>query len=313
MNLWKDKMTRRSRGRPLNGFLVIDKPVGMSSNHVVQKVKRLLGAQKVGHTGSLDPLATGVLPLCLGEATKFSQYLLDSDKHYWTRIQLGTTTTTGDSDGEVIATSPTDRLTLQQIEAVVAQFSGRMQQIPSMYSAIKHQGQPLYKLARAGVEIERKPRDITIHSNRLLSIEGGFLEVEFKCSKGTYIRTIAEDIGQRLGCGAHVVALRRLGAGPFSESDVVSFETLEDACTSSAGESLLRPISSAVENWPEVRLNESLVWYLRQGQPVMVPHAPTAGWVRLELQRDSSSTAFVGVGEILDDGRVAPRRLVSVG
>ncbi len=306
-------MNRRNRGRPLNGFLVIDKPVGMSSNHVVQKVKRLLDAQKVGHTGSLDPLATGVLPLCLGEATKFSQYLLDSDKHYWTKIQLGVTTATGDADGEVLVTAPTSHLTADEIKAVVGEFLGELKQIPSMYSAIKHQGQPLYKLARAGVEVERKPRDITIYSNKLLAIDGDFLELEFKCSKGTYIRTIAEDIGQRLGCGAHVVALRRLGAGPFCETDLISFETLETACTSMTGEHYLRPISSAVGNWPEVRLNEALAWYLRQGQPVMVPHAPTTGWVRLELTQDSSPAAFIGVGEILDDGRVAPRRLVTGG
>jgi len=292
---------------------VMDKPVGMSSNHVVQKVKRLLDAQKVGHTGSLDPLATGVLPLCLGEATKFSQYLLDSDKHYWTRIRLGVTTTTGDADGEVVSTASTESLSAELIRQVVGEFIGSMQQIPSMYSAIKHQGQPLYKLARAGVAPERKARDITIHSNRLIAIEGDCIEVEFRCSKGTYIRTIAEDIGLRLGCGAHVEALRRLGAGPFRESDVVSFETLERACEAADGEQFLRPISSAVENWPEVKLNEALAWYLRQGQAVQVPHAPTAGWVRLAVDRDSSPAAFMGVGEILDDGRVAPRRLVVGG
>lgn len=306
-------MNRRSRGRPLDGFLVIDKPVGMSSNHVVQKVKRLLDARKVGHTGSLDPLATGVLPLCLGEATKFSQYLLDSDKHYWTRIRLGVTTNTGDADGEVLAERSTAHLTRERIESVVASFSGRLQQVPSMYSAIKHEGQPLYRLARAGIEVERKPRDITVYSNCLLSVEGDQIEVEFRCSKGTYIRTIAEDIGQLLDCGAHVTALRRLGAGPFAESDMVSFETLEQACEEARGEELLRPISSAVANWPEVKLNEALAWYVRQGQPVLVPHAPTAGWVRLALQQTSSMTSFIGVGEILDDGRVAPRRLVNGG
>jgi tRNA pseudouridine55 synthase len=291
----------------------MDKPVGMSSNHVVQKVKRLLDAQKVGHTGSLDPLATGVLPLCLGEATKFSQYLLDSDKHYWTRIRLGVTTTTGDADGEVVSTAPTESLTAERISEVVGQFIGPMQQIPSMYSAIKHQGQALYKLARAGVAVERKARDIVIHANRILGIEGDRLEVEIRCSKGTYIRTIAEDIGQRLGCGAHVEALRRLGAGPFSESDVVSFAMLEEACEQEHGEQFLRPISSAVENWPEVTLNEALAWYLRQGQAVLVPHAPTEGWVRLAIHRDSSPASFIGVGEVLDDGRVAPRRLVVGG
>ena len=306
-------MNRRSRGIPLDGFLVIDKPVGLSSNQVVQKVKRMLDARKVGHTGSLDPLATGVLPLCLGEATKFSQYLLDSDKHYWAQIRLGVRTTTGDADGEIVETCPVAQLCPEQIARVVAEFNGRMEQIPSMYSAIKHNGQPLYKLARAGVEVERKVREITIHANRLLRIEGDLVEVEIECSKGTYIRTIAEDIGERLGCGAHVTALRRLGAGPFRESDVVSFAELELACQAQKGDQLLRPISSAVANWPEVTLNEALAFYIRQGQPVLVPHAPTSGWVRLALQGESSTTAFIGVGEILDDGRVAPRRLVGNG
>jgi len=302
---------RRSRGRPLDGFLVIDKPVGMSSNQVVQKAKRLLDAQKVGHTGSLDPLATGVLPLCFGEATKFSQYLLDSDKHYWTRIRLGIATDTGDADGQIIAERSTAHLTREQVGEVVAAFIGSIEQIPSMYSAIKHQGQPLYKLARMGLEVERKPRTVTIHSNDLIDFDGTTIELELRCSKGTYVRSIAEDIGTRLGCGAHVSALRRLGAGPFRESDVVSFETLEAACEAQRGDALLHPIASAVGNWPEVRLNEALAYYLRQGQPVMVARAPTAGWVRLALQNESSAASFIGVGEILDDGRIAPRRLVN--
>ena len=304
-------MNRRSRGRPLDGFLIMDKPVGLSSNQVVQKAKRMMDAQKVGHTGSLDPLATGVLPLCFGEATKFSQYLLDSDKRYWTRIRLGQTTNTGDSDGQVLEERPVTGATAERIEAVLADFRGSIEQTPSMYSAIKHHGQPLYKLARMGVEVERKSRTINVYHLELVAFEGDFFELELHCSKGTYVRSIAEDIGQKLGCGAHVVALRRRSAGPFQEADMISFATLEAACDSKNSEDFLKPISSAVGNWPEVSLNETLAYYLRQGQPVMVPRAPTQGWVRLALQNESSATSFIGVGEVMDDGRIAPRRLVS--
>jgi tRNA pseudouridine55 synthase len=304
-------VNRRSRGRALNGFLVMDKPVGLSSSQVVQKAKRMMDAQKVGHTGSLDPLATGVLPLCFGEATKFSQYLLDSDKRYWTRIKLGVITDTGDSDGQVLEERPVANVTRESIEAVLGEFRGTISQIPSMYSAIKHHGQPLYKLARMGVEVERKVRTINIYSCEVVNCDGAHFELEVHCSKGTYVRSLAEDIGEKLGCGAHVVALRRRSAGPFAEVDVVSFETLEAACQSEQAERFLKPISSAVGDWPEVTLNAALAYYLKQGQPVLVPHAPTSGWVRLSLYRESSPGAFIGVGEVLDDGRIAPRRLVS--
>ena len=242
-------MNRRSRGRPLDGFLIMDKPVGLSSNQVVQKAKRMMDAQKVGHTGSLDPLATGVLPLCFGEATKFSQYLLDSDKRYWTRIRLGQTTNTGDSDGQILEERPINGVTAERIEAVLAEFRGKIEQTPSMYSAIKHHGQPLYKLARMGVEVERKSRTISVYHLELVAFDGDFFELELHCSKGTYVRSIAEDLGQKLGCGAHVVALRRRSAGPFQEADMISFETLEAACDSKNSESFLKPISSAVGNW----------------------------------------------------------------
>ncbi len=304
-------MNRRSRGRPLDGFLIMDKPVGLSSNQVVQKAKRMMDAQKVGHTGSLDPLATGVLPLCFGEATKFSQYLLDSDKRYWTRIRLGQTTNTGDADGQILEERPVTGITAELIESVLVEFRGSIEQTPSMYSAIKYHGQPLYKLARMGLEVERKSRAISVYQCELVAFDGDFFELELHCSKGTYVRSIAEDVGRKLGCGAHVVALRRRSAGPFQEVDVVSFEALESACDNQSGEGFLRPISAAVGNWPEVSLNETLAYYLRQGQPVMVPRAPAQGWVRLALQNESSAASFIGVGEVMDDGRIAPRRLVS--
>jgi tRNA pseudouridine55 synthase len=291
-------------------MLVLDKPQGMTSSDAVQKAKRLFNADKVGHTGALDPLATGVLPLCFGEATKFSQYLLNSDKKYWARIKLGVVTDTGDADGEVIATHPLPAIDDARIESVLEDFRGEIEQVPSMFSAIKHKGQPLYKLARQGIEVEREARAVTIYSNRLVALAGDELELEIHCSKGTYIRTIAEDIGATLGCGGHVVALRRLAAGPYGEEDLVTFETLEAAPDHAARDAFLRSVDTAVEAWPEVRLNDDTAYYLRKGQPVLVAHAPNSGWVRLSEVLEQGATRFLGVGEVLDDGRVAPRRLV---
>ena len=303
-------MARRRRGRDVNGILVLDKPAGMTSNDAVQRAKRLFNASKVGHTGSLDPLATGVLPLCFGEATKFSQYLLTSDKRYVVRIRLGVATDSGDADGEVIATRPVPDLTADEVERALDSFRGEIEQVPSMFSAIKHQGQPLYKLARQGIEVERESRPVTIFENELLALEGDEMTLSIHCSKGTYVRTIAEDLGEMLGCGAHVTALRRTAAGPYQESDLLTFETLEAALEEGSLDRFLLPVSSAVGDWPEVSLSDDTAYYLRQGQPVMVPHAPTRGWVRLFQLRSEGASRFLGVGEVLDDGRVAPRRLV---
>ena len=304
-------MPKRRRGRPVDGFLVLDKPQGISSSQAVQKAKRLYNAQKVGHTGSLDPIATGVLPLCFGEATKFSQYLLASDKKYWTRIRLGVATDTGDADGEIVSERPVDGITEADVERELAGFRGQFDQVPSMFSAIKHQGQPLYKLARQGVEVERKARQVTVFENRLAAFEGDTLELEIHCSKGTYVRTIAEDLGEALGCGAHVIALRRRAAGPFTEDELVAFDDMEAACSNRAGDALLQPIESAVRMWPRLVLEEASAYYLRQGQPVIVPRAPTEGFVRLAARNADGEEQFIGVGEILDDGRVAPRRLLA--
>jgi tRNA pseudouridine55 synthase len=307
-------MTRggqRAKGRPVDGVLVVDKPGGMSSNDAVQKAKRLFRARKVGHTGSLDPLATGVLPLCFGEATKFSQFLLTSDKKYWVRIRLGVRTDSGDADGRVLETRRVTGVDAARVEAELAAFRGEIEQIPSMFSAVKHQGQPLYKLARQGIEVERSTRSVTIYSNVLTRFSGDEIELEVHCSKGTYVRTIAEDLGERLGCGAHVAALRRRRAGPYDESDLVTFEALEALAASGGPEALdvlLLPTASAVRDWPPVTLTPATAYYVRQGQPVIVAHAPVEGWVRL---LEGSGEEFIGVGEILDDGRVAPRRLLA--
>ena len=287
----------------------MDKPAGISSNDVVQQAKRLFGAQKVGHTGSLDPLATGVLPLCFGEATKFSQYLLDADKKYWAQVRLGITTETGDADGEVIAQADASSVTPAQAVAALETFVGEIEQIPSMYSALKHQGQPLYKLARKGIEVERAPRQVSIYSAELLQFSEASIELRVHCSKGTYIRSLAEDLGAALGCGAHVSALRRLAAGPYEEGQATTLAELCETNDMQEMDALLLPVSSAVDSWPAVRLHEDTAHYVRQGQPVQVSHAPTDGWVQIfELAEEDR---FLGVGEILTDGRVAPRRLVA--
>lgn len=293
----------------MNGILVVDKPAGISSNDVVQQAKRLFGAQKVGHTGSLDPLATGVLPLCFGEATKFSQYLLDADKKYWAQVRLGITTETADADGEVIARADTSGITESQVTAALETFVGEIEQIPSMYSALKHQGQPLYKLARQGIEVERAPRRISIYGAELLQFSEASIELRVHCSKGTYIRSLAEDLGAALGCGGHVSALRRLAAGPYEEAQATTLDELREVGDVREMDALLLPVSSAVGSWPAVRLHEDTARYVRQGQPVQVAHAPTDGWVQIfELAEEDR---FLGVGEILTDGRVAPRRLVA--
>ena len=287
----------------------MDKPAGMSSNDVVQQAKRLFGAQKVGHTGSLDPLATGVLPLCFGEATKFSQYLLDADKKYWARVRLGITTETGDADGEVIAQADASSVTSAQAVAALETFVGEIEQIPSMYSALKHQGQPLYKLARKGIEVERAPRQVNIYSAELLQFSEASIELRVHCSKGTYIRSLAEDLGAALGCGGHVSALRRLAAGPYEEGQATPLAELCETNDMQEMDALLLPVSSAVDSLPAVRLHEDTAHHVRQGQPVQVAHAPTDGWVQIfELAEEDR---FLGVGEILTDGRVAPRRLVA--
>ena len=301
-------MGRRRKGRNVRGILLLDKPTGITSNAALQQVKRMFNASKAGHTGSLDPLADGLLPICLGEATKVSAYLLDADKRYWVRVQLGVTTTTGDAEGEVVETRACEGITESRVGEVLEGFRGEIEQLPPMYSALKHKGERLYKLARQGIEVEREPRRVMIHDLRLTARKDETLEFEVHCSKGTYVRTLAEDIGEALGCGAHVTALRRTGVGPYRGEDMVGMDTLQARAEEgfAALDSLLLPIESALGGWPQVRLSADATFYLRQGQPVVVPKAPTGGWVRLY----SDSGQFMGVGEIQDDGRVAPRRLM---
>lgn len=294
----------------MHGIVVLDKALGGSSNHALQQVKRLFDANKAGHTGALDPLATGVLPLCLGEATKVSQFLLDSDKAYRARIKLGVRTDTADSEGEVIATADAGAVTEAQIKSALTQFEGDIEQVPPMYSALKRDGQPLYKLAREGKTVEREPRAITVYSIELTDFDpqSQELEIEVDCSKGTYIRTIADDLGQIIGCGAHIIALRRLKAGAFTLADSQSLEELEAAKQAdgfNAIDAMLMPMDKAIDTLPAVHLPAYTAQFLKQGQAVQVNKPPADGLLRLYEDEE-----FLGIGVIDDDGKVAPKRLI---
>jgi tRNA pseudouridine55 synthase len=304
-------MARRSRlargFRELDGILLLDKPLGISSNKALQAARNIFKANKAGHTGSLDPLATGLLPVCFGEATKYSGYLLDSSKSYRALCRLGVTTTTADREGEIIAEKEVS-FSEQELQQVLSRFRGVLEQVPPMYSAVKHQGERLYKLARQGIEVERKSRQIEIFSLELLSCADDMLEFDVHCSKGTYIRTLAEDIGAELGCGAHLAALERTGVQPFWQAQSYTLDDLQEMQDDETQniDDLLLPIESALTDWPDIELTADMGLYLSQGQPVQVPKAPIDGFVRLF---DASRT-FIGLGQILSDGRVAPKRMM---
>ncbi|EJG2369378.1 tRNA pseudouridine(55) synthase TruB [Vibrio parahaemolyticus] len=308
-------MARRRKGRPINGVILLDKPTGISSNDALQKVKRIYFAEKAGHTGALDPLATGMLPICLGEATKFSQFLLDSDKRYRVIAKLGERTNTSDSDGEVVETRPVD-VTLEKLEACIEKFRGESDQVPSMFSALKYQGKPLYEYARKGIEVPRESRKITVYEIVLHRFEGDEVEMEVHCSKGTYIRTIVDDLGEMLGCGAHVTMLRRTAVAKYPYEKMVTLEQLNELLEQAHREEiaprelldpLLMPMDTAVEDLPEVNLIPELADMVQHGQPVQVLGAPEHGPLRLTMGEER---LFIGVGEMNDDGKIAPKRLV---
>lgn len=299
---------RRNRGRNIDGIVVLDKAAGLSSNAALQEVKRLYEAGKAGHTGSLDPLATGVLPLCLGEATKVSQFLLNADKAYRAKIRLGIRTDSGDSDGVEIGRCDAFNVSRADVEKALKNFEGEIEQLPPMHSALKIGGVPLYELARRGESVAREPRKVTLYRIALTDFDGDEIEIGISCSKGTYIRTIADDLGQMLGCGAHIVALRRTGAGVFTEADCIDSETLEREKAAGGLDKIDRhliPMDRAIEDLPGVNLPGITAGHVRNGQAVMVRHLPEEGLVRLyEDER------FIGIGCIDDDGKVAPRRLI---
>ena len=290
----------------VHGILLLDKPVGLTSNRALQEAKRLLMARKAGHTGSLDPLASGLLPLCFGEATKVSRFLLEADKSYHAHFQLGTSTATGDAEGEVCETRAVN-VSLREVEAAIKHFTGPIEQVPPMYSAIKQAGQPLYKLARAGIVTERAPRPVTVYEFTVVDLSGTVLTVDIRCSKGTYVRSLAHDLGELLGCGAHVAALRRTAMGGFSVHESVRLEELEAMTSPSARAARLLPADQALRTLPQAHLSANAAFYFCQGQAVTARPLPAPGsWVRVYQDGER----FLGLGEVEEDGQLAPRRLL---
>ncbi|HSR02382.1 MAG TPA: tRNA pseudouridine(55) synthase TruB [Methylophilaceae bacterium] len=292
--------------RKIHGVLLLDKPLGYSSNQALQKVKWLFQAEKAGHTGTLDPLATGLLPICFGEATKFVQYVTDADKTYIANIKLGVKTTTGDAEGEVISKQPVN-VSRQQFEQTCQQFIGTISQIPPMHSALKHEGKALYKYAREGLEIERKARQVTIQHITVISLNGSDAVINVRCSKGTYIRTLAEDIGSALGCGAHLRALRRTETAGYSIQNTLNINQLEEMSLEMRDQQLL-PLDSAIARLPMVMISIDAAYYFRQGQAIWEPGHVPDGSLRI-YEEDG---AFIGLGIRLEDGKIAPKRLVNL-
>ena len=317
-------MARKRKGREISGILVIDKPSGMTSNAVLQKIKWLYQAQKAGHTGALDPIATGVLPICLGEATKFSQRLLDSDKRYTTRVQLGESRDTADVEGEVVDTAAIPTLSADLIEQALAPLRGEITQVPPMYSALKHQGKKLYELAREGVEfdIQSKARQVTIHKLELIGFGADYLELDVTCSKGTYIRSLAEDVSKALGTLGYVAVLRRLGAGPYTADmmltieDVIALKGQEESTpeTDYAGmDERLLPTYTAIESVPIIQVTLDQAKDLQFGRAITAPEAGERPLpqVQLRLQQDQQDL-LLGIGELDANGVIAPKRLLKV-
>jgi len=315
-------MAKRRKGRAVNGILLLDKPYDMSSNHALQAVKRIYFAQKAGHTGALDPLATGMLPVCLGEGTKFSQFLLDTDKTYQVTAKLGVRTTTSDAGGEIVSEKAVDVCDAQLLTALDT-FRGTTKQVPSMYSALKYQGKPLYKYAREGITVPQESRNITVFYLDLLSFENDEVILNIHVSKGTYIRTIIDDLGEILGCGAHVAQLRRTAVGSYPADGMVTLEQLEallieakeqDISPSQLLDPLLVPMNTAVAGMEKVYVDDMSANFLRHGNPVQASNAPVDGLVQVYLGsfNTTDDAEFIGVGFINDDGLVAPKRIVVI-
>ncbi|MEK9940054.1 MAG: tRNA pseudouridine(55) synthase TruB [Methylotenera sp.] len=290
----------------INGILLLDKPLGFSSNQALQKIKWLLQAAKAGHTGTLDPLATGLLPLCFGEATKFSHYLTEADKTYVATLKLGAVTTTGDAEGEVIASSQVN-VSSAEFAAACRQFEGEISQTPPMYSALKHEGKALYEYARAGIEIAREARQVTIRQIVVNRFAGDVAEITVRCSKGTYIRTLAEDIGKLLCCGAHLIGLRRTATAGYDITQALTLQQFEQM-TESDRLAALAPPDSAVQYLPSMVLDADAAYYLLQGQSVWQSGKIPAGLLRLY----DTQNRFLGLGELQQDGKIAPKRLMQL-
>ena len=301
----------RKKGRDVHGVFLLDKPQGMSSNDILQKVKRLFQANKAGHTGALDPLATGMLPICLGEATKFSQFLLDSDKRYQVTAKLGERTDTSDAEGQVVESRAVN-VSETEILSALEQFRGDILQVPTMFSALKHNGKPLYEYARQGITVEREARPITIFELRFIEYTAPYLTLEVHCSKGTYIRTLVDDLGEVLGCGAHVTVLRRLAVANYPVEAMMSYEDLQNLSENQPLEVLdqhLLPLDTAVESLPKINLTAEQTKAVGFGQRVKFENnAQVYGQVRLF----SNNMQFLGVAEITTDNVIRPNRMVNL-
>ena len=295
-------MGKRRSGENVHGIILLDKPAGLSSNQALQRVRRLLNARKGGHTGSLDPFATGMLPICLGEASKTAAHMLEASKVYCAVAHLGKATASGDIEGEVIGEQEVPDLDLSQINRVLKSFLGEIRQIRPMYSALKHQGQPLYRLARQGISVERKARQVTIFQLGLVSWQSPYLSFEVNCSKGTYIRTLAEDICTALGSCGHLQELRRLSVEPFSPAGMVSMVEIEQAAEQGRAGELLRPLDAGLLSWPALELSPEMAERFCHGNPV--PGGQFFGKVRV-----FGLGGILGLGEVLRDGALHPQRV----
>jgi tRNA pseudouridine55 synthase len=307
---------RRNKGRQVNGIFLLNKSLDISSNGALQRVKYIYGAAKAGHTGSLDPLATGVLPICFGEATKFSQFLLDADKKYTATFKFGISTSSGDAGSHIISKKGAEKLGIKEINDTLKMFRGKILQVPSMYSALKHEGVRLYDLARKGISVDRKARNVEIYSLETVDFRSGSfpeLDLEIHCSKGTYIRSLAEDIGDSLGYGAFVSKLHRRAVGRFNENDSITqkeLELIKDSDSVNKLDSLLKPVDSGIQHLPEVHLTENATFNFCQGQPVKQPQVFRVckeGDIVRVFQQEGS---FIGVAEVFADGKITPKRLI---
>ncbi len=292
----------------IDGILLLDKPKGLSSNQALQEVRYLFKANKAGHTGSLDPLATGMLPICFGEATKFSGYLLDASKSYRASCQLGQTTSTGDAEGDVTSETPVD-VSKEKLNRILAQFLGSIEQVPPMHSAIKVNGQRLYKIARRGIEVERSARIVEIHDLKLVEFEHDKLVLDVRCSKGTYIRTLAEDIGNALGCGAYLTDLQRTGVHPFDQHRCYTLDELKSLSEVSADKlsECLLPVKSALSDFDDLIVDQNSTALLKQGRVIQGDFSVGQGLLNLV----SENGQFIGLGEASADGQITPKRLMN--
>jgi len=295
----------RMMKRKVDGVLLLDKPAGLTSNTALQKAKRLFNAAKAGHTGTLDPFATGLLPLCFGEATKFSQFLLDADKVYLAEVKLGVRTSSGDLDGDVIDQS-TVRVEEARLRTSLGAFLGEIEQVPPMHSALKHQGRPLYEYARQGVDIPRKARRVIVHDLELVAFQGDACTLKVHCSKGFYVRALADDLGQMLGCGAHLIGLRRLAVGGFSIEDSITLDELAEMSEDSR-DACLAPADALIATLPALTLDVEAAWQVTHGQPVWQPRLAVNDLYRLY----GVDGGFLGVAEVNLDGKLAPKRLIA--